>query len=220
MISPRQAAGLAPMSADFVVQQLKDAPDIDVVRTIAPPRLLGLQSDGASGIGSIVVARMNFDKARQLRNQAGARLVVEHDAPLTFGLDTSFADAKVTNPGVLVPLGDGFQTTIEVLGDEGPLAEAEVYLFGSVWPTQGVTDRTGRVTLTITGEIAGHDPHALCEAEIKLLGFLVVAAACESERRQFRTRQTNRLVSSRVPRKTDVWLGSTRHGARSSAAKL
>jgi subtilisin family serine protease len=152
MLSPRETAGLQPLSADFVVQQLKDAPDIDVLCTIAPPRMLGLQSDGGGGLGSLILASMTVDKARQLQNQAGARLMVERDAPLTFGLDTGPSETRLSNPGVVVPLGDGFQTSIEVLGANGPLAGAEVYLFGSVWPAQAITDETGRATLSVTGE--------------------------------------------------------------------
>jgi subtilisin family serine protease len=54
---------------------------------------------------------------------------------------------------VLVPHATGFQTTIEVVGQRGePLPGAEVYIFGSVWPFQGVTDMTGRATISVLGE--------------------------------------------------------------------
>jgi subtilisin family serine protease len=53
---------------------------------------------------------------------------------------------------VLVPHAAGFSTTIEVTGDGTPLAGAEVYIFGSVWPTQGVTDANGRCAISILGE--------------------------------------------------------------------
>jgi subtilisin family serine protease len=56
------------------------------------------------------------------------------------------------NPGVLVPHADGFQVTFEILGDNGPLPGAQVYVFGSVWPTRGVTDATGQVRINIVGE--------------------------------------------------------------------
>ncbi len=152
MLQPREAMGLQPLSADFIVGQLRDAPDIEVLSTIPPPRLLGLQSDGGGGLGSLVLASMTVDKAKQLQNQAGPRLMVERDAPLTFGLDTGPSETTLANPGVVVPLGDGFETTIEVLGANGPLPGAEVYLFGSVWPAQAVTDASGRASMSVTGE--------------------------------------------------------------------
>jgi subtilisin family serine protease len=60
---------------------------------------------------------------------------------------------QLPNPGVLAPLASGFTTTIEVLGQDGPLPEAEVYVFGSMWPAQGVTDASGRATVTLQGEM-------------------------------------------------------------------
>jgi subtilisin family serine protease len=152
MIAPRNAPGLQPLSADVLVQQLKDSPDISIVKTIEPPRLLGLQSTEDLTMGSLVLARMSFDKAQLLQHQAAERIVVERDHPLTFILDPGPSEASLPNPGVLVPHADGFQVTFEIVGDNGPLSGAEVYVFGSVWPTQGVTDDTGRVMLNIVGE--------------------------------------------------------------------
>ena len=150
MVAPRSAPGLQMFSADFVAQQLKASPDIEVVGSIEPPRLLGLQSVDGTQTGSVLLARMHYDKARQLRQQAGARLLVERDSPLSFGLEIPLP--ALSNPGILVPLGADFETTIEVKGASGPLAGAEVYVFGSVWPTQGLTDSNGRATLTIRGD--------------------------------------------------------------------
>ena len=150
MISPRQAPGLQTFSADFVARQLKDSPDIEVLGQIEPPRLLGLQSADGTQASSILLARMHYDKAKQLQAQAGARLVVERDSPLSFGLE--IPKPGLANPGIIVPLGDEFDTTLEVRSESGPLAGAEVYVFGSVWPTQGVTDADGRVILTIRGD--------------------------------------------------------------------
>ncbi|MGJ5155498.1 MULTISPECIES: S8 family serine peptidase [unclassified Bradyrhizobium] len=158
ILAPRQQTGLATFSADFIVQQLTNTPDIDVVKTIQPPRLLGFQSadPGQAPLGPMVLARMAPDKAELLKAQAGARLAVERDAPLTYMLDPTVpqvpAPHQLPNPGVLIPLADGFSTTIEVVGESGPLPEVEVYVFGSVWPVQGVTDASGHVTLKIQGE--------------------------------------------------------------------
>jgi subtilisin family serine protease len=154
MIAPRQQGGVATFSADFVVQQLNDSPDIDVVKTVHPPRLFGFQSAelGQAPLSPMVLARMAPDKAKLLQSQAGTRLAVERDAPLTYMLDPTTPTMQIPNPGVLIPLADGFSATFEVMGLAGPLADAEIYVFGSMWPTQGVTDAAGRVTLSIQGE--------------------------------------------------------------------
>jgi subtilisin family serine protease len=154
MIASRQQSGVATFSTDFVVQQLTNSPEIDVVKTMHPPRLFGFQSAdlGQAPLSTLVLARMAPDKAKLLKTQAGARLVVERDAPLAYTLDPTPPHIPAVNPGVLVPLADGFSATFEVLGEAGPLPDAEVYVFGSVWPTQGVTDANGRVTLSIQGE--------------------------------------------------------------------
>jgi subtilisin family serine protease len=154
MIAPRQQAGVATFSADFVVQQLTNSPDIDVVKTVHPPRLLSFQSAefGQAPLGPLVLARMAPEKAILLQAQAGAGLKVERDPPLTYTLDPTPPRIQMPNPGVIIPLADGFSVTFEVVGAAGPLPEAEVFVFGSVWPTQGVTDASGRVTLSIQGE--------------------------------------------------------------------
>jgi subtilisin family serine protease len=152
MISPRQAPGLQPLSADFVAQQLKDNPEITVVKTIEPPRLLGLESVDGGGLGSLVIARMSPDKAQLLQTQASGRLVVERDPPLTFVDQPMPPEARLPNLGVLVPHANGFKVTFEVRGEDGALPGATVYVFGSVWPTQGVTDNTGHITINVTGE--------------------------------------------------------------------
>jgi hypothetical protein len=153
MLASRQTPGLQPLSADFVAQQLRDAPGIEIVKTINPPSFFGLQSSAEGGtLGSLVVARMSYDKARLLQSQAGTRLTVEHDLPVTFGLDPGPVDFALLNPGVLVPLADGFETVVEVRGPGGPLQGAEVYVFGSMLPAQGVTDAAGRATISVKGE--------------------------------------------------------------------
>jgi subtilisin family serine protease len=150
MIAPRQAPGVQMFSTDFVAQQLRESPDIEVTGQVNPPRLFGLQDDDVTQTGAVLLATMPYDKARQLQAQAGPRLLVERDTPLSFGLDVP--RPVLANPGVLTPLGTEYTATLEVLGPSGPLADAEIYVFGSVWPTQGVTDASGRATLLIRGD--------------------------------------------------------------------
>ena len=152
MIAPQQQPGLATFSVDFLTQQLTNSPDIEVVKTVSPPRLFGFQSAelGQVPLSPLVLARMTPDKARLLQTQAQGRCAVERDERLTYMLDPT--TPQLPNPGVLTPLADGFTTTIEVLGRDGPLPEAEVYVFGSMWPAQGITDASGRATVTLQGE--------------------------------------------------------------------
>ncbi|MCA1433136.1 S8 family serine peptidase [Bradyrhizobium sp. BRP20] len=152
MIAPQQQPGLATFSVDFLTQQLSNSPDIEVVKTVSPPRLFGFQSAelGQVPLSPLVLAKMTPDKAKLLQTQAGQRCAVERDERLSYMLDPT--TPQLPNPGVLTPLADGFTTTIEVLGQDGPLPEAEVYVFGSMWPAQGITDATGRATVTLQGE--------------------------------------------------------------------
>lgn len=152
MIAPQQQPGLATFSVDFLTQQLSNSPDIEVVKTISPPRLFGFQSAefGQAPLSPLVLAKMTPDKAKLLQTQAGQRCAVERDERLSYMLDPT--TPQLPDPGVLTPLAGGFTTTIEVLGQDGPLPEAEVYVFGSMWPAQGVTDATGRATVTLQGE--------------------------------------------------------------------
>lgn len=152
MVVSRQVSGLQPLSADVITQSFRDAPGVEIVKTINPPTTLGLQSTESALTTSVVVARMSHDKARLLQSQAGARLLIEHDAPVTFGLDPGPGTFALPNPGVLVPHGEGFKTTVEVSGPNGPLADAEVYVFGSLLPAQGVTDASGQAKISIVGE--------------------------------------------------------------------
>ncbi len=153
MVASRQVPGLAMLSDDVIAQSLANAPGVEIVKTIRPPAALGLQSANGTATGSMVVARMTHEKAQLLQSQAGARLVVEHDTPLTFGLDTGPThQLALPNPGVIIPFGSGFSTIVEVHGADGPLAGADVYVFGTMLPAQGTTDASGRATISITGE--------------------------------------------------------------------
>ena len=77
---------------------------------------------------------------------------MERDPPLTYMRDPTPVEMQIGNPGVLVPHAAGFSASFEVVGENGPLPEAEIYVFGAVWPTQGITDAAGRVTMNIVGE--------------------------------------------------------------------
>ena len=152
MVASRQMQGLQTLGVDVIEQSLRDSPGIEIVKTINRPTVFGLQSLDGADTGSLVVARMSHDRARLLQARGGARLEIEHDAPVTFGLDPGPTEFRVPNPGVLTRLGDGFETVIEVRGPTGVLANADVYVFGSLLPAQGVTDASGQAVIKVVGE--------------------------------------------------------------------
>ncbi|MBI5129650.1 MAG: S8 family serine peptidase [Rhodopseudomonas palustris] len=154
MLAPRQQAGFQTLSANELVEQLSNNPGIEVVKTLHPPRLLGVQSDefGRPPLGPVILAQMAPEKADLLKARAGASVTLEHDKRLTCMLDPTPPAIGMPRNGILVPLTEGFSATFEVVGEAGPLSGAEIYVFGSVWPTQGVTDASGRVTMRIPGE--------------------------------------------------------------------
>jgi subtilisin family serine protease len=151
MIAPRVVPGFQPLSADFIAQSLMQSPEITFVKTISPPRLFGALSADGSDLPSLVLARMTADKAELLQAQAGSSVSVVRDPPLAYVLEPG-PEIRPRNPGILVPHADGFTTTIAVFGPAGPLPDADVFIFGNVFPIQGVTDQTGRVTLKVLGE--------------------------------------------------------------------
>ena len=53
--------------------------------------------------------RWRRDRAELLKTQGGGQLLVEHDAPLTYGLDPG---PIATFDAALIPLSTGFETTI------------------------------------------------------------------------------------------------------------
>ena len=151
LIASVQAPGVQPFSAGGVVDLLSSIPDVEVVRRIEAPRMLGLQSLEGSTPG-VVVAEMADDKADMLARSGQGRFNVERDDRLHFALDPTVLPARL-NPGVLVPSAAGFEATFEIRGPDGPIDGAEVHLFGALFPAVGRTDSSGRVTLALAGEV-------------------------------------------------------------------
>jgi hypothetical protein len=107
-------------------------------------------SAGAAGADTIIIAEMPSQVADQLRQHPG--LVVEPDHPLVYAQPT-LPVPMGRDPGVVMPYSTGFTVSLSILGEGGsPLEGAEVYLYGTWWPVQGVTDARGRVQLTLFGE--------------------------------------------------------------------
>ena len=146
-----QTMGLQPLQFSVIEQTLRSSPDIEIVDTVGPRNIMGALADGMNEVPSVLVAKMTDQKAGILHQQAQGRLIVERDHPLTL------ADAAFQQPALVacsIPTsGMALQVSVIVLGkDESPLPEAEVYLFGSMIPANGITDARGQVSLTLFGE--------------------------------------------------------------------
>jgi subtilisin family serine protease len=138
------------MSVDDVLRVLSNSPDVEIVRKIEPPRVLGLQSIDSS-TASVVIANIEPAKAERLSASAQGSVLVEHDAPLSFMLP-QLALSTLPNPGVFVPSSTGFSARFDVTGPAGPVADADVQLFGRLFPAKGKTDANGQVTINVVGE--------------------------------------------------------------------
>jgi subtilisin len=155
LIAPRKLSGMLPMGFQplqfsLVEQTLRSSPDIEVVDTVGPKGIVGALSDGMSDATTVLVARMTEQKAVMLQQQGQGRLVVERDQSLNL-LDPAFQPRLVM--GAIPTSGPVLSAVFTILAsDNTPLKDAEVYLFGSLLPANGLTDTRGQVTLTLFGE--------------------------------------------------------------------
>ncbi|MCI2420582.1 S8 family serine peptidase [Saccharopolyspora sp. K220] len=102
----------------------------------------------------IVVIEATAEQAKALES---TQVHVERDWSLTYSAPTPGVDGLfLHDPSMIVPLGEDITNLpFRVTDDDGkPVAGACVYLLGASWPTQAVTDREGRATITLTGDTA------------------------------------------------------------------
>src|SRR5437879_3589552 len=150
LISTRPVPGVHPLAGlDLLEQNLRSDPEVQVVDVLTPRSTAGAVGNGRSGAQRVIVARMGEDKAARLAQQGGYQVVVERDHALTY--------AHTAVPAVPLDAGgfnqaNGFTINITVMADDGPVEGALVRIFGSLFPTQGVTGRQGRVELNVIGE--------------------------------------------------------------------
>ncbi|MES2934505.1 MAG: S8 family serine peptidase [Pseudomonadota bacterium] len=146
-----QPMGLQPLQFNVIEQALRSSPDIDVVDTVGPKSIMGVLADGMSDVPSVLVAKMTEQKASILHQQAQGRLIIERDHHLSLH-DPAFALPHMV-AGTIPRGGPTLETVVTVVGkDNTPIAEAEVYLFGSLIPGSGVTDAQGHANISLAGE--------------------------------------------------------------------
>jgi subtilisin len=146
-----QTMNFQPLQFSVIEDALRSSPDIEVVDTVGAKNVVGALSDGMGDAPSVLVARMTEQKANMLHQQAQGRLVVERDQHLAL-MDPTFRQPTLV-AGSIPNTGPVMATAFTVFGkDNAPLADAEVYLFGSLLPASGVTDARGQVSLSLFGE--------------------------------------------------------------------
>jgi subtilisin len=152
-------AGLG-VTRQTLIDRLNRVADVEIVQTyperdtISPP---------------IAVVRTSDENAAALRSSSiGGALVIEPDRYLRAAsfIGSSFVDSSPPSQAMAAmnTLGPGFAVTIQALSESGqPVEHAEVQLVGGQSTAQGLTDRDGKVDLTLYGEL----PETVTELFVK-----------------------------------------------------
>jgi len=154
MIAP---AGLG-VTRQTLIDRLNRVADVEIVQTyaergtISPP---------------IAVVRTSDENAAVLRRSTGGALVIEPDRYMrAASFAASFMGSLPPSQAIaaMSALGPGFAVTIRVLSESGqPVEHAEVRLVGEQGAAQGLTDKDGKVDLTLYGEL----PETVTELFVK-----------------------------------------------------
>src|SRR5260370_12942781 len=140
MIAP---SGLG-VTRQTLIDRLNRVADVEIVQTygergtISPP---------------IAVVRTSEENAAALTRSRGGARIIEPDRYLRAA---SFMGSSPPSPAIAAmnALGPGFAVTIQVLTESGQPAEhAAVQLVGEQGAVQGLTDKDGKVDLTLYGEL-------------------------------------------------------------------
>lgn len=132
----------------------------DIVKEIKPRTPAGFGMLAATGMGpvampGIVVAELDVEKGEQLRHNASANIIVEHDALLKhFDMATSARLMKTTLEASLYPTSAtaSADVAVRVVGSDGqPIRRATVVIYGRSFPAQAITDENGMALLTVVG---------------------------------------------------------------------
>jgi subtilisin family serine protease len=149
LVGRKAAPGVQPFDQNVLEANFQQN-GIEIVKKLSPPAVLGAFA-AAAAPQEIIVARMTRDQAEVIQQSTPAGVVIEPDHPVSLALPLP-VPMTMPDPGVL-PASTGFTAIVTVLGqNDTPVEGANVYLFGSVWPAQGITDANGQVMLQVLGE--------------------------------------------------------------------
>jgi len=149
---------IAPTAAGSTKQALIDRLDraggIEILRTYAERATLS---------PPVAVVRMSEENVATLHRSAGGALVIEPDRVLRAASLAGFSPQSQAT-AMITALGPSSTVTIQALTESGqPIRHAEVRLVGEHDAAQGLTDKQGKVDLTLHGEL----PETLTELFIK-----------------------------------------------------
>lgn len=102
---------------------------------------------------TIFLAELSDQQVSNFRNNFRQAIIAE-DVSVELAAPSSIGGISVPDPGLLpiMPLEDAVELTLIIRGNGAPLAGANAYLMGSIFPAQGVSDANGRVDFTLYGE--------------------------------------------------------------------
>jgi subtilisin len=150
LFSSRAVPGFPPISFEQLQRALKEAPDTEVVNvlTFDSAKTSG-RFEAMPGASRVLIARMPDSTAQMLQQAVGPQLLIERDNPLTFGSATI---PLCKDPGLFLNRDQGVTVSVVAEGDDGPIENAQVYVFGDEWPARSTTGKNGRAEITIAGD--------------------------------------------------------------------
>jgi len=152
IVATARVPGVQPIAMNIVEESLRNNPNVEVIKTISPAGLVGAFVGDLGAPSSVMVVRMHHDHAQALQMQAVNRLHIEEDLPLRYARPLPTMDFAPTNPGLVTAL-HATQVSVVVTGTNNtPIVGADVTLYGTMWPAQGVTDQQGRAVLQLIGD--------------------------------------------------------------------
>ncbi|MFE4583451.1 S8 family serine peptidase [Streptomyces chartreusis] len=144
--------GVSELSMDAVCERLEHMPDVTVRRRLQPSEKLQAAAVQPScpEIAVVEAAETQLPAMRTLH------VHIEPDLPLSGTVPAAMPAAGMAalhDPGLVMPLEKPVEIPLRVCGPNGePLAGAGVFLIGSAWPGQAITDGNGTVTITLATE--------------------------------------------------------------------
>lgn len=156
LVAPRSQASLMamgvalqPFSSEELYRRFEQDPRVKVRRRLRSPARTGLlNADG--GTAEVLVVDMDYEYAYTLSRQL-PQVIIERDRLLTYATVTLPETQPITPPAL--PLGVESTFTFVVQDADGKaLPDVSVFVTGTAWPAQAVTDESGRATVTLIGE--------------------------------------------------------------------
>lgn len=154
LIGSRPLPGLAPVPTELIVQKLNEMRDSEIMRRLHPRGSEATATGGMQPVAEVISVRMEERRAVELRQTTAPNLVIEPDAQLHYAEAMLSGAVPFLTDGQIIPLPcRGREIGFRVAGEnDRPIAGASVFVFGSGFPGQAVTDASGQATVTFYDE--------------------------------------------------------------------